>query len=207
MTIDAEQLALQKNNLYRDNYRRVMAFLLASVVITVSLLAVLSYQIITTPKPAYYATTTTGRVIPLQSLDMPVVTNTYLLQWAALATRAVYNLDFENYTKQLDNASSYFTPTGWESLTNAMKSSGAIDSLKNNKLFMAGIVNGPAVILDQEVVHGRYSWRVQLPLLVTYTSASIQQKAHFIITMDIIRVPVIDAAKSIQINRFSAVRG
>lgn len=126
MTIDAEQLALQKNNLYRDNYRRVMAFLLASVVITVSLLAVLSYQIITTPKPAYYATTTTGRVIPLQSLDMPVVTNTYLLQWAALATRAVYNLDFENYTKQLDNASSYFTPTGWESLTNAMKSSGAI---------------------------------------------------------------------------------
>ncbi|WP_457766695.1 type IVB secretion system apparatus protein IcmL.2 [Coxiella burnetii] len=207
MTIDAEQLALQKNNLYRDNYRRVMAFLLASVVITVSLLAVLSYQIITTPKPAYYATTTTGRVIPLQSLDMPVVTNTYLLQWAALATRAVYNLDFENYTKQLDNASSYFTPTGWESLTNAMKSSGAIGSLKNNKLFMAGIVNGPAVILDQEVVHGRYSWRVQLPLLVTYTSASIQQKAHFIITMDIIRVPVIDAAKSIQINRFSAVRG
>ncbi|WP_259411986.1 type IVB secretion system apparatus protein IcmL.2 [Coxiella burnetii] len=207
MTIDAEQLALQKNNLYRDNYRRVMAFLLASVVITVSLFAVLSYQIITTPKPAYYATTTTGRVIPLQSLDMPVVTNTYLLQWAALATRAVYNLDFENYTKQLDNASSYFTPTGWESLTNAMKSSGAIDSLKNNKLFMAGIVNGPAVILDQEVVHGRYSWRVQLPLLVTYTSASIQQKAHFIITMDIIRVPVIDAAKSIQINRFSAVRG
>ncbi|ATN70364.1 type IV secretion protein IcmL [Coxiella burnetii] len=207
MTIDAEQLALQKNNLYRDNYRRVMAFLLASVVITVSLLAVLSYQIITTPKPAYYATTTTGRVIPLQSLDMPVVTNTYLLQWAALATRAVYNLDFENYTKQLDNASSYFTPTGWESLTNAMKSSGAIDSLKNNKLFMAGVVNGPAVILDQEVVHGRYSWRVQLPLLVTYTSASIQQKAHFIITMDIIRVPVIDAAKSIQINRFSAVRG
>ncbi len=131
-------------------------------------MAILSYQIVTTPKPAYYPTTTTGRVIPLQSLDIPVVTNTYLLQWAALATRVVYNLDFENYTKQLDNESSYFTPAGWNSLMNAMKSSGAIDSLKNNKLFMAGIVNGPAVILDQEMVHGCYSWRVQLPLLVTY---------------------------------------
>lgn len=44
-----------------------------------------------------------------------------------------------------------------------------------------------------------YTWRVQLPLLVIYTSANEERKAHFAVTMDIIRVPVIDAAKSIQI--------
>ena len=206
MNENVEQLALQKNNLYRDNYRRVMVCLITLIFIGLGLLGILSYQIISTPKPKYYATTTTGRVVPLQSLEMPVVTNIYLLQWASLAARTSYNLNFLAYPKQLKAASAYFTDTGWQSLMAAMKKSGVIDSLKSNKLFMAAVVDGPAVILAEEIVHGRYTWRVQLPLLVTYTSASEQRKSNFIITMDIMRVPVIDAAKSIQINRFSAVR-
>ncbi len=206
MNVDIEQGAMQKNNYYRDNYRRVMFFLLILIAIALGLSGVLAYQILTTSQPKYFASTTTGRVIPLQSLSMPVVTNSYLLQWAELAARSCYNLDFLNYPKQLDQAVSYFTPDGWQSFTSAMKSAGVIDSLKENKLFMAAVVDGPPVILGQEVIRGRYAWRVQLPLLVTYTSANEQRKSHFIITMDIVRVPVIDAVKSIQINNFSAAR-
>ncbi|WP_280522023.1 hypothetical protein [Candidatus Coxiella mudrowiae] len=58
--LDKEQLALQKNNLYRDNYRRLMSCLITIVIIGLGLLAVLSYQIMTTGKTTYYATTTTG---------------------------------------------------------------------------------------------------------------------------------------------------
>ncbi|WP_280522060.1 DotI/IcmL/TraM family protein [Candidatus Coxiella mudrowiae] len=46
---------------------------------------------------------------------MPVVTNTYLLQWAALASRTAYNLNFEGLSKkQLKVVSSYFTGDGWD---------------------------------------------------------------------------------------------
>jgi intracellular multiplication protein IcmL len=206
MNAEVEQLALQKNNLYRDNYRRVMKFLVFMIATAIGLSCILAYQLWSMPPAKYYATTTTGRVIPLHSLSMPVVTNAYLLQWAELAARACYNLNFIDYPKQLQAASSNFTPDGWTSLMDAMKQAGVIDSLKQNKLFIAAVVNGPAVILDEEVVHNRYTWRVQLPLLVTYTSANQQRKTTYIITMDIMRVPVIDAAKSIQINNFTATR-
>ncbi len=206
MTIDAEQLELEKNNLYRDSYRLIMRVLSGLVVMSVALAVILGYQIINTPQSKYFATTTTGEVIPLQSLSMPVVTNTYLLQWAELATRACYNLDFLHYDKQLANAETYFTPDGWTSLNAALNASDVINSLQQNKLFMSAVVSGPPVILDQEVIHGRYTWRVQLPLLVTYTSASEEHKSQFTVTMDIMRVPVIDAVKSIQINNFSVFR-
>lgn len=206
MNSDIEQLGLQQNNLYRDSYRRTISALLVMIVICIVFSAILAYQILTTPKARYYATTTTGIVVPLYSLSMPVVTNSYLLQWASLATRACYNLDFVNYQSQLKTASSYFTPSGWGALMNAMKSSGVLKSLTQNKLYMDAVVSGPVVILDEELVHGRYSWRVQLPLLVTYTSANETRKAHFIITMDILRVPVLNAEKGIQINNFNAIR-
>lgn len=206
MILEKEQLVLQKNNLYRDNYRRIMSCLVVMVIVGLALLTILGYQIMTTRKPAYYATTTTGRVIPLQSLDMPVVTNSYLLQWAALAVRSVYNLNFEDYQKQLKVASSYFTVNGWNSLIGAMRKSNVIHSLTQNKLFMEAVVDGSPVILAEDIVHGRYTWRVQLPLLVTYTSANEERKAHFSVTMDIVRVPVIDTVKSIQINKFNVVR-
>lgn len=206
MNIDNEQIALQKNNLYRDHYRRVMKWLVLMIVIALGLGGVLAFQLWTKPQPKYFATTTTGTIVPLQSLSMPVVTNDYLLQWAELAARDCYNLNFVDYDKQLQDASTNFTPEGWNSVMAAFKSAGIIDSLKANKLFMAAVVNGPAVILDQEVIHNHYTWRVQLPLLVTYTSSSQQRKANYVVTMDIMRVPVIDAAKSIQINNFVVER-
>jgi len=206
MNSDIEQLALQKNNLYRDNYRRTLSVLMTMIIIALGLCAILAYQILSTPKAKYYATTKTGNVIPLYSLSMPVVTNKYLLQWASLAVRACYNLDFVNYQKQLKTASGYFTTNGWKALMRAMKSSGMLDSLTENKLYINGVVTGPVVVLSQTIEHGRYRWRVQLPLLVTYTSANESRKASFIVTADIIRVPVLNAEKGIQINNFNAVR-
>lgn len=206
MNTDIEQLAQQKNNLYRDNYRRTLSVLTVMIVIALVLSTILAYQLLTTRKAKYYATTTTGIVVPLYSLRMPVVTNKYLLQWASLAVRACYNLDFVNYQKQFKSASGYFTANGWKALMNAMKSSGMLSSLTENKLYINGVVTGPVVILNQTIEHGRYRWRVQLPLLVTYTSANESRKANFIVTVDIIRVPVLNAAKGIQINNFNAVR-
>lgn len=206
MTIELEQLEFQKNALYRDHYRRTIKVLLVMIVIALLLMGILGYQWLTQPEANYYATTTNGRVIPLQSLRMPVVTNRYLLQWAGLAARACFNLNFVDFQKQLQSAATNFTPNAWQSFMDALKNSGSIDSLTENKLVMRAVVNGAPIILGQEIVHGRYTWQVQIPLLVTYTSANQQRKTNYIITMNIARVPVLEAAKSIQITSFVAVR-
>lgn len=194
------------NMYYRDNYRRVLV-LISILAVTALLQTILVFfQRIHKSEPHYFATTTTGQIIPLQSLSMPVVTNHYLLQWASLAVRAAFNLDFVNYEKQFKNASVYFTVDGWKSFMDAMNNAEVMNSLKNKKLMMSAVINGSPVILAQEAIKGRYLWRVQMPLLVTYTSASDTKKSHFVVTLDIIRVPVLEAAKGIQIQSFSAQR-
>ncbi|WP_285896376.1 DotI/IcmL/TraM family protein [Coxiella-like endosymbiont of Rhipicephalus sanguineus] len=88
-----------------------MSYLITMVIIGLGLLAVLSCQIMTTEKTTYYATTTTGRIISLQSLDMPVVTK----------TRIYSNGQHWQRMWLIKVVPSYFTGDGWDSLMDTMK--------------------------------------------------------------------------------------
>ena len=46
------------------------------------------------------------------------------------------------------------------------------------------------------------TWKVQMPLLVTYNSANIETKSYLNVTMLIQRVPVMDQSAGIAINTF-----
>lgn len=200
----SEHLAFEKNNLYRDHYRRALKFVVMLSVSAVILTAVLAYQCLRTPTLKYYATTTEGRVIPLYSLSQPVITNSYLLQWASLAARGAFNLDFTHYQAQMAQAKPYFTSDGWQKFSAAMKSSGLLDTVINKKLIMSAVVAKAPVILFRGVVQGRFTWRIQLPLLVNFESASENSSAqHWLVTMNIQRVPTLTAPKGIEISDFA----
>ncbi len=198
------QLGTAKNNLYRDYYRRTIFWLVVMVVIGVVLAAGFVFLGLSTPQPKYYATMTSGRVVPLHSLSEPVITDKYLLRWAALATRAAYNLDFNNYKQQLKKMQPYFTTNGWNKFQEALKKAGLLNTVISKKLVMSSVVSGPPVILNQAVRHGRYTWRVELPLLVSFTSASRHQQNKLIITMNVSRVSTLQAPQGIQISDFKS---
>ena len=86
----------------------------------------------------------------------------------------------------------------------AMNKSGLLSTVKKEKLEMSAIVSGPPVIVHTAVIHGRFTWRVQLPVLVTFTSASQTRESHWIVTMNIQRISTLDAYKGIQISDFKA---
>lgn len=186
---------------YKNRFRQLASFLIVLTLLAVGLSFYLAYQIITTPEPKYYATNAEGHNEPLVPLDEPVVTDDYLLQWAALAVRATFNLDFYNYEKQLKDASQYYTKSGWLSAQSALGDANVINSLKNNKLIMEAVAAGPAIKINSYVSHGRYTWEVQMKLLVNYTSANEKKKKYFIVSAEIVRIPVLDTNTSIQINK------
>ncbi len=204
MSSEVEQLTTAKNNFYRDGYRRLMKIILMMVGVAVALLLVLSYVVFTQPKAKYYASTTTGRVIPIQSLSSPVVTSNFIRQWASLAVRSSFNLDFVHYQDQLSKTSSYFIPSGWDAFKGALQSSGVLNTLIQKKLFASAFVNGTPRIIDRYVSHGQFTWKVQLPLLVTYTSASEKQTRQLYVALTIKRVPVLTFPKGIAITDFAA---
>lgn len=194
----------EQNFLYRDHYRRMVKGIIVMSVVAVILMLVLGGLLLSTPQPKYYATTTAGEVVPMHSLSQPVITNDYLLQWASLATRTAFNLDFVHYQSQLNSAQSDFTSSGWTQFTKAMKDSGLLDTVLDKKLEMSAVISGPPVILSTAVIHGRFTWRVQLPVLVTFSSASATTQARWLVTMNIQRISTLDAYKGIQISDFTA---
>ncbi|PIZ04166.1 MAG: type IV secretion protein IcmL [Gammaproteobacteria bacterium CG_4_10_14_0_8_um_filter_38_16] len=202
MNTDSQELALQLNKFYRDAYRRTMKWLVFLVVICAILSCVLAWMTYDRKQPLYYAAATNGDVVPMHSLSEPVITSSFIVRWSALTTRLIYNLSFSRYQKQLAQVKPRFTTEGWAKMMSALKASGFLSELVDKRLIISSVVSGPPVILARMIVHGRFTWRVQLPLLVTYTSASTSSQRNIVITIDVQRVPTLNASQGIQIINF-----
>ena len=202
MSVEAQELQFSKNNLYRDHYKMALNGAIFMGIVCALLTIVLAMVSIYPPQAKYYATTTTGIIIPLHSLSEPVVTKPYLLQWASLAAKGSYNLDFNDYKKQILAVKPYFTADGFLKYQEAMKASGLLKTVTDKKVMMSAIVSGDPVIAREFMEHGRYNWVVQLPMLVTFSSASDTRRIHTLVTMRIQRVPVLSANNGIQISNY-----
>ncbi|OGT64346.1 MAG: hypothetical protein A3J38_09375 [Gammaproteobacteria bacterium RIFCSPHIGHO2_12_FULL_45_9] len=198
----SQELAFKLNAFYRDRYRRVMKFVSVMAVICAVLACILSWMAYDKKQPPYYAAMTTGEVVPMHALSEPVVTSPFIVAWSARTVQLIYNLNFSIYQKQLAAVQNRFTEAGWEKMMSALKTSGLLKTLVGDKLIITAVVSGTPVILAQMITDGRFTWRVQMKVLVTYTSASQTKQNEFVVTMNIQRVPTLDAANGIQIVSF-----
>lgn len=203
MTDVTQELEYENNNLYRDHYRVALGGVLVMALLSVCLMGLFVWVSIDQQPAKYYATTTTGLIIPMRSLSEPVVRKPYLMQWASIVTRATYNLDALNYQQELDNVKPYFTAGGFDKFEGALKSSGLLQKIIDKRLRMSAIVSGDPVIIREFTMYGRYNWVVQLPLLVSLESASQHVRLHLMATMRIQRVPVLSSKEGIQISDYS----
>ena len=207
MVDDSVELVRLRNNFYRDNYRRVVGGLLLMVVINLLLGVMIFYQIANRPAPQYFATSTDGRITPLYPLSEPMVAPNELLQWANRAAVAAYTYNFVNWRDALQNVQSNFTPDGWKYFEGALKASMTLETITAKKLVASAVATGAPVILDQGVINGRYAWKVQMPLLVTYQSSTEQIQQALVITMIISRVPTVDVPRGVAIVSFVSATG
>lgn len=201
---DALIVVKNRNDFYRDNYRKVVGMLLLSVVIMTILTGGLIYLITNPPEPRYFATTTDGRIAPLIPLDQPNVSQAALLQWANTAAVLAYTYNFVNYRQALQETAAYFTPDGWDAFIQALKNSNNLVAVQAKKLVVSAVATGAPIILQQGLLSGVYSWRVQIPMLVTYQSASQFSRQSITVTMLITRVSTLNSPQGIGIAQFVA---
>jgi intracellular multiplication protein IcmL len=202
MVDDAVELVRLRNNFYRDNYRRLVGSLMVLLVVIVSLVGVVFYQIINRPEPKYFATTVDGRIMQLFSLSEAMLSPSELLQWAHGAAISAYTYNFVNYRDAMQQLQNQFTADGWVYYENALRTARTLEMVIAKKLVVSAVATGTPVILDQAVISGKYSWKVQIPLLVTYQSPNEQTQQSMIVTMIVSRVPTVDMPKGIAIVSF-----
>ena len=99
---DVFNLQLRKNTFYRDKFRKIMKLINLLVISASVLLGTFIYQSLTPDNVKYYGSSTNGEQTPLSALSDPVLTERLVIQWANIASKKVYQLNFENYSNQLD---------------------------------------------------------------------------------------------------------
>ncbi len=199
---DALALVHLRNEFYRDNYRKVVGVLLFAIIILFILAGALVYMVTHPPTPKYFATDPQGRLIRLPPLNKPNLSKPALLQWANIAAVAAFSYNFVNYRQQLQAASEFFTNSGWRAFIKALDESNNLNAVIAKKLVVSAVAQGAPVILQEGIIGGRYAWRVQMPLLITYQSANQLTQQQVVVTMLITRISTLESAKGIGIAQF-----
>jgi len=202
MAEDALTAVALRNNFYRDGQRKMILVLLVSMIANVILAFILAYIITHPPEPKYFATSINGRITPLFPLNQPNQSDSAVLQWANQAAIAAYTYNFVNYRTELQASSGFFTADGWDQFLMALQQSNNLDAVRAKKLIVSAVATRAPIILQKGILNGNYSWRVQMPLLVTYQSASEFSQQNNVVTMLITRVSPLNYPRGIGISQF-----
>lgn len=196
-----DKYAPRDNAFYRDHYHHVIMAMIASFGIMLLAVAVLLYQTLYRPLPAFRAVKADKQVMKLVPFIEPNLLPGTLLRWSSKAAIAAYTFDFNLYGKQLAAVRPYFTDAGWEDFSRSINP--LIETIRQNQLFVYGVVTGVPVISNQGSLPGSgQAWRVQIPFLVSYTSANKTDTRKFYVAMTLIRVPTRQNPQGVGIDQF-----
>jgi intracellular multiplication protein IcmL len=188
-----------RNEFYRDNFRRMVWVLLASISLNILLAVGLAYTGSKTPTSYFFSTTQTGQLIPLYPTTQPVVTNSTVLSWVSNNVPQIYQLDFINYRSQLNQLQGYFTATGWRQFVGAF--GGQLKDLVSQQIIMSATPENVPVITGSGVFNGVYKWQVQMPLVLNLQQGNTQTTQHVLLTIVIDRVNNVSANQLLGISQ------
>lgn len=154
---------------------------------------------------SFYAQLPGGQAVELSPLLRPSASIKALLNWSTIAATATFTIDFVNYEKNLTDLKQYFTSDGYDAFIAALTKDQVLATILSKKLVVSAVAIGPAIILREEVLAGDiYTWTIQVPLTVSYLSASAEEKANKLVTLVVSQVSTQLSATGIGIDRYEA---
>ena len=191
----------RSNTAYRDHYQKVLIALIVIIAIALLMTFLVLYQLLKRPLPVFTAIAQNGARLVLVPSTEPNLLSSTIIKWARKAAVAAYTYDFVNYNKQLAAVRPYFTTAGWTDYQNNIVS--LVQTIKQGQLFVNSIVVNPPVISNQGDLPGHgYTWRLQIPFLVTYETSETSTRQSFTVFMTIVRVPTKTNPAGIGIDQF-----
>lgn len=198
-----------RNEFYRDGYRNMLRVVVAESLIILLLVCAMFYVVhIHQPENRYFATTEDGRLVPMVAMNQANLSKPALMSWVAQAVTEVMTFSFLDYRRRLQEASRHFTKDGWSSFTKALDQSGILESVQVNRQIMTTIPAGAPVLQEEGIgADGRYYWKVELPISVTYQAGSRSRSDKLVVTLIIVRVPRLESPYGIGIEQWVARYG
>lgn len=208
MPIKNRKGAMESPLVRHETYQRAFKVsALTNIILSVVTLASVSMAWNATtsiPEPRYFATREDGGIIPLVAISSPFLNNGQVTNFAVEAVTNAMTMDFKNWREDLAASSQYFQrPDGWENFLQALEASGTLDFIRNRRL-ISNAVASQATIVDSGIdSRGRYSWTVQVRMMVTYESSSERSTEEMLAEVVISRIPTWESSRAVGITRIS----
>jgi len=195
----AAATALARDALARDRYEFLLKLIYGLLgVLLVSIAA--NVWLGTRPVEfRYFATDPQGGIRELTALNRPVQSANEVLNWATEVATKAYSMSFANYAQQLEDMKPNFTDAGWRGYEQALARSGFVEKLLSQQYVSTAVPHQAPVIVAEGLVDGVYGWRLQIPLIVTFQSASANTSQTIQVEVTVVRRPETENPKGLGI--------
>lgn len=206
MSGDPVETVVLRNEFYRDGYRKSLSIIVFLIV--ANILALMAVMTLYNQKPEarFFATSSDGRIIPIEPLSSPGLSSAEILDWTTRAAIKTYSYDHVNYRSALQDVSEMFTGTGWTKFQEALQKSRMLRTVIAQKLVMTAVPTGAPVILEEGVRNSRYLWKIQIPMLLKLQGEkNLTQPVK--VTVLVQRVSLINNPKGVAIVNYVVSEG
>jgi intracellular multiplication protein IcmL len=194
-----------RNGFYRDGFRSLVT---GTPILALCLLVSIGLNVVQFNRPAqnhYFAIDPENRLVPIRSLSEPYITEAWLLNWVSTTVTRSYRIDPQNYKAQVMEMAPDYTPEGLQQYIDSLKSSGTIKFITDNLLVSSAIPTGTPLVVERNVTpSGVYYWRIQMPILVEYRSATKSAQKRRVVEVVVVRRQTMDSPKGVGISQFVA---
>ncbi len=190
---------------YRDGFHNLIRLsIVLGLVMIAGAAVVLYYVSYVLPQDSYYALsgTANGTEIkrPMIGLTSPNVNRDALLLWAGAAATEVMTFGFNDIDERMTRAQRLFTPEGWTSFSTALAKTTLIKGMLENQQLLTAIPASTPLIIMEGVYGGKYSWVVEMPIIVTLRAGDKKQTGGQRVRMIITKMPTSTNPMGIGIN-------
>ncbi|MGB9153531.1 MAG: DotI/IcmL/TraM family protein [Alphaproteobacteria bacterium] len=200
---DAVLTIVNRNAFYRDGYRLLLRIsLIQACVIALLVAAIVGLAMTIKPRSIYFATTSDGRIINIVPLNEPYLTPAQLIAWTASTTQGVMRFGYHDYRDRLQQSSSNFTQTGWDSFNKALKEANFIDAIQARKLVVSMDIDAAPEIQNAFVRNGVYTWYVQFPVTIKFDGDQPPSPIFTTLHLQIVRVSTLQNPDGVSIEQW-----
>lgn len=193
------------NRLDRKN-RIFFRTVIAATIVIIGLMIAIFWRIRNPEEPKYFQVQTEQgqkQFMPLQALDGRFFSRQDLLLWVQEVVGNVYSFNAVTYKQKFDYLlANDFTPDGASSFRQTLDDSQLLNQVVTQQVNLTGLVSGQPVILQQGPLMGQYTWKVQMPVLLTFENANQVSTKRIIVTVLIVNVPTQQSPQAVAIKEF-----
>lgn len=148
-----------------QKFAKFTLFGLVGVSISTALIAI-SLVVVTSRPPVTlsYLMDGDGRVVRMDSIRNPSLTEAEVLNWAAKRIKDIHTLTFTDYVDHIQSLRDDFTPEAYDNYQYALLNSKNLEKVKRDRLMMWAVPTSAPRITQAKVVDGKFTWVVEMDL-------------------------------------------